>query len=429
MSDEILKGGKGSGVKGHTTQGVNKYGTAYSHHEDDGLKTTHEKHEWGSMRSAKTGKDGINGGAMIHPEHWEEMKHVALGFKDQSHFRDEQKRTWKVTRHEKGGVQLHDTDGGQKIHVTPDHMMNLHREPEKSPADLGNEAATTDQKRKEIHEYHKEHSDKATQDSIKRHLDPKNTDDWSHKNRVDSEHSSMTRRPSIKETSNGKTTEYAQNKYGQVDRSKVLSETDTPTTNKYGQQDRSGKKQKEDVEHFSPRQREAMRAASYRKQHGMKKSDPLNPEPIYNAQERPYAEDINDMIEKANKNKKPVKDDGDYRNSLKEKEMDQFKIDEHGRKIPLEKGGAGSGTKGHKTVHETEHVRVFEHNPDAKEYKVQDKKSGASWHMNHNGDMGIGGSTPEKHQNGNAEKDAIKYIESRHAIKKDGYTGGGDGSA
>ncbi len=59
------------------------------------------------------------------------------------------------------------------------------------------------------------------------------------------------------------------------------------------------------------------------------------------------------------------------------------------------------------------------------EYKVKDLKSGHSWHMSHS-KLGVGGSTPEKHQNGPAEKEAISYIEGKHGLVKNINCASGD---
>lgn len=62
-----------------------------------------------------------------------------------------------------------------------------------------NKHQETATKLKEIHEFHAKNSDKETQESFKRYLDPKATDPTSHAYRVSSEHAVMHRRgkPSI----------------------------------------------------------------------------------------------------------------------------------------------------------------------------------------------------------------------------------------
>lgn len=131
----------------------------------------------------------------------------------------------------------------------------------------------TTQKLKEIHSYHKEHSSEETQESMKRYLHPGATDPDSHAYRVHTEHATMGQRGSDRKP-----------------------------------------KPKSESHHMNEEHQKRLSQIFSKKR--VKKSDPLNPEPIYEAQEKPYgSQDLNDMIEAQE----------------------------------LEKGGVGSGKKGHLT--------------------------------------------------------------------------------
>lgn len=64
------------------------------------------------------------------------------------------------------------------------------RGPDRGPRKRRGDSGETENKLKEIHAFHGDKMD----ESMKRYLDPKNTDSYSHKVRVNTEHQTMKRR-------------------------------------------------------------------------------------------------------------------------------------------------------------------------------------------------------------------------------------------
>lgn len=172
---DIEKGGKGSGVKGHRT--VSEAGGG---------------HVW---RDKKSG---------LFYNHKDYMEHNRQGLMNYSGYDD--KPGHYMSRHQVAhAIEQHTGHSKPTAHDIADHLEQEghikrmgHLHVTMMPGAGKKPAKTVEEKRKEIHEHHKEHSDKETQTSMKRYLDPAATDEWSHKNRVEGEHRVMHQRPSIK---------------------------------------------------------------------------------------------------------------------------------------------------------------------------------------------------------------------------------------
>ncbi len=328
MSDEINKGGEGSGKKGHTTDRTNKYGTREKIHEHDNVQVTHSKHSWGSLRSAKTGHGGIDGGVVIHPEHFEEMKQVHERRKEQGHFKDEQGKHWTIKPNDKDGVSLHGAHG-PKIHLDAEHMKHLKEEPKGDPGTEGMQAMKksedlekggpgsgkkghTTLKMEEHRRQHEHHARESLHHKERRFSKEISEDEKKfHKEREDFH----------EKEAHGHAMEYAKHKDAHQQEHKkhvdyIMDHMDQANDH--------------DLDYDSDHHRNKLMSTDSKKvkeQHDnlkdymnfkpgkVKKSDPFNPEPMYKAEARPYeGQDINDLIE-----------------------------------AEMEKGGPGSGIKGHQT--------------------------------------------------------------------------------
>lgn len=101
---DIQKGGVGSGKKGHVT-------------------VRQRDHHWGTMRNIDTHEHSIP----VHPEHYERIKNVHEGHKQNESFKDETGKEWNISKHPEGGVRLqHESSRGKfDTHVTSEHMKQL----------------------------------------------------------------------------------------------------------------------------------------------------------------------------------------------------------------------------------------------------------------------------------------------------------------
>lgn len=72
-----------------------------------------KQYSWGDLRKVEFGKGGIDGHAVVHPEHHEKIKKLKPG--ESADYRDEQKINWKVQR----------SDDGHHVHFKSKGMHGL----------------------------------------------------------------------------------------------------------------------------------------------------------------------------------------------------------------------------------------------------------------------------------------------------------------
>lgn len=122
INDLIEKGGKGSGIDGHTTQKMSS------------MTASKKNYSWGTMRHVESHKHDFS--IPIHPEHFQEMKDVHEGRKDKGSFKDETGTKWGVQKHPEGGIHLSHSSarGTHNVHLKDEHMKNLDDGPEDKPS-------------------------------------------------------------------------------------------------------------------------------------------------------------------------------------------------------------------------------------------------------------------------------------------------------